>query len=472
MADFTPVFEKLPPQNVEAEVALLGSLLIDKEAIIKVADIVRPEDFYKNLHQIIYQAILDVWEQREPIDILSVTNRLEEKKQLDNIGGRSYLATLANSVPTASHISSYAQIVQKKSTLRKVIRASSEISQLAYHEDLDTINVLDKAEQKLFAISQKFLKRNFISLKDTLAAAFERMDELHKGTKAIRGIPTGFADLDNILAGLQPSELILLAARPSIGKSALALDIARHASIYHKIPVGIFSLEMSKDQVCDRMICAQANVNLWKVRTGNLSRKDSDGDFEKLGEAFGVLSEAPIFIDDSPTANITEIRTKARRLQAEQGLGLLLVDYLQLMEGNPLSRDGRVQEVSLISRSLKAIARELDIPVLAVSQLSRAPEARTPAIPKLADLRESGALEQDSDVVIFIYRKFMDRGIKNCPEHEKNIAEIHIGKHRHGPAGVTIRLYFDSNTASFRSLEKKLDMSNAETTKIESEEPF
>ncbi len=454
--EFEPVFERLPPQNIEAEEALLGSLLIDKEAIIKIVDTIKPQDFYKDVHQMIYQAMLEVWEEHEPIDILSVSNRLEEKNQLDTVGGRSHLASLANSVPTSSNASSYAQIVQKKSTLRRLIKSSTETIQMAYQEEEDTIKVLDKAEQKLFSISQKYLKQKFVPLKDTLSQSFERIDELHRGDKKMRGVPTGFTDLDNVLAGLQPSELIILAARPSIGKSALALDIARQAAVYHKISVGIFSLEMSKEHVSDRMVCAQANVNLWRLRTGRLSRKNDDGDFEKLGQSFGVLAEAPIFIDDSPLATPVEIRAKARRLQAEYGLGLLILDYLQLMDASNRTREGRVQEVSEISRSLKAVARELNIPVLAISQLSRAPEARTPAIPKLSDLRESGSLEQDSDVVMFIYRKSMDRGIKNCPEHERNIAEIYIGKHRHGPAGVMVPLYFDPETASFHNLERKM----------------
>jgi len=363
--NFEKDFGKLPPQNIEAEQALLGSLLIDKEAAIKVLDILQPDDFYKDIHQMIYKAMLEVWEKSEPIDILSVGNKLQEKKQLEKVRGRSYLASLAETIPSSSNIRSYAQIVKKKSTLRKLIRASTEIIEIAYKEEGETAEILDKSEQKLFSISQKNLKQQFISLKDTLGESFERIDELHKGEKVMRGVPTGFVDLDNILAGLHRSELIILAARPSIGKSSLSLDIARYAAVQHKIPVGIFSLEMSKEDVSDRIVCSQANVNLWKLRTGHLSRKDGDGDFEKLGQS------------DSPMATPLEIRTKARRLQAEHGLGLLILDYLQLMEGGPNSREGRVQEVSHISRSLKAIARELNIPVLALSQLSRASEART-----------------------------------------------------------------------------------------------
>lgn len=389
------IMEKIPPQNIEAEQAVLGSLLIDKDAIIRVADIIVSEDFYKDIHQIIYSAMLVVWERREPIDILSIANHLEEKKKLDLVGGRSYLASLANSVPTSSHISSYAQIVQKKSILRKAIQASTEIVRMAYEEETDALRVLDRAEQKLFDISQKFSRQNFTSLKDTLAGSFERLDELQKGDRSIRGISTGFTALDNVLAGLQKSELIILAARPSVGKSSLALDIARNAAVTYKVPVGIFSLEMSKEQISDRMICAESGVNLWQLRTGRLSKGKGDGDFKKLGKAIGFLAEAPIFIDDSATLTVAEIRAKARRLQFEHKIELLIVDYLQLMEGERV-KDGRVQEVSEISRALKAIARDLNIPVLALSQLSRAPEARTPAIPRLSDLRESGCLTGDT----------------------------------------------------------------------------
>lgn len=460
--------EKLPPQNIEAEEALLGSLLIDKEAIIKIADIIRPDDFYKDIHKIIFETMLEVYEHHEPIDILSIANRLEEKGQLDLIGGRSYLAELANTVPSATHVVSYAQIVQRKATLRNLIKASNEITKMCYDEADTVEKILDKSEQKLFAVSQRFLKQNFVPIQDILGDAFNRIEEIHRGEGRLRGLPTGFIDLDNVLAGLQQSDLIILAARPSVGKSALALDIARQIAVFHKIPVGIFSLEMSREQIVDRMICAQANVNLWKMRTGYLS-KENNGDFAKIGEAINILSQAPIFIDDSPMANVLEIRTKARRLQAEHGLGLIILDYLQLMEGGE-AVDNRVQEVSEISRGLKAIARELNIPVLAVSQLSRATEARTPAIPKLADLRESGSLEQDSDVVLFIYRKKMDRGIKICPPEEQAIAEIHVAKHRHGPAGVVVRLYFDEQTASFKNLQMNFEESLTGDQIIE--EPF
>ncbi len=448
--------KKLPPQNNEAEQALLGSLLIDKDAIISVADILESKDFYKDKHEKIYQAMLNLWKEGEPIDILSTANKLDEDEMLDKVGGRSYLASLSNMVPTSSHAKSYAEIVRKKSTLRRLISSSTDIIQMAYKtEGGNTVDILDQAEEKLFSVSKKFLKQNFVCIKETLDKAFERMDKLDNGEQQIRGVPTGFKELDDAMAGLQPSELVLLAARPSIGKSALALDMARHAAVESGVPVGIFSLEMSKEQITDRMICANSGVNLWKMRTGNISHNDDSSDFEKLGEAFDKLSKAPVYIDDSPLLNLIELKTKARRLQSEHGLGLLVVDYLQLMSSGSDNRSGRVEEVSEISRGLKGVARELNIPVLALSQLSRSPEMRTPAIPKLSDLRSSGSLEQDADVVMFIYRKSRDKGIKKIPPEEKNIAEVHIGKHRHGPAGVKFLLYFDESIASFKDLDKK-----------------
>ena len=447
---------KLPPQNLEAEQSFLGSLLIDKDAMYKIIDIISPEEFYKDSHRLLYEAMRDLFAKREPIDILSLTNLLEERKHLEMIGGRTYLAHLSNLVPTSSHVVSYAKIISKKAALRRLITASSEIAELGYHEEEDIEKSLDTAESKIFAVSQKFLHHVFVAIKDILSDVFERVDELHKQRGKLRGISTGFPDLDNILAGLQKSDLIILAARPSLGKTTLALDIARHAAVKEKIPVGIFSLEMSKDQLADKLICAEGGIDLWKMRTGHLSEREEDNDFTRLSHAMGILAEAPIYIDDSATSNVMEIRAKSRRLQAEKGLGLIIVDYLQLMESRERI-ENRVQEVADITRNLKAIARELSVPVLALSQLSRATEARIPAIPKLSDLRESGSIEQDSDVVMFIYRKAMDRGLKKelSPE-EKGIAEIHIAKHRNGPTGV-VHLYFDEKKVSFRSLEKKLD---------------
>jgi replicative DNA helicase len=385
---------KLPPQNIESEQSVLGSLLIDKEAITKIVNIISPDDFYKDAHRLIFNGMIELYGRHEPIDILSLASLLTDKKQLDDIGGKTYLANLANTVPTASNIVSYAEIVQKKSTLRRLIKAASEITALGYHENSEIDALLDESEQKLFNISQRFLKEEFIPIKNVLHEAFDRIDELHKGAGKIRGLATGFTDLDKLLAGLQKSDLVILAARPSVGKTSLALDIARQAAVREKKSVGIFSLEMSKEQLVDRLLCAEAGVSLWKMRTGNLSDRQSDDDFPRIGQAMGVLSEAQIFIDDSATANVMEIRTKARRLKLEYGLDLMIVDYLQLMEGRSNYGDNRVQEVAEITRALKAIARELDIPVIALSQLSRAVEQSKPAIPKLSHLRESGSMNR------------------------------------------------------------------------------
>lgn len=447
---------KLPPQNLEAEQSVLGSLLIDKEAITKIVGIVSPEDFYKNSHGKIYEAMIDLYDKHEPIDILSLSNILTERKQIEDLGGKTYLASLANAVPTASNVVTYAEIVQKKSTLRKLIKAASDITSMGYDETEDIDKLLDEAEQKLFSISQKYLREDFIPIKSVLHDTFDRIDELHKGTGKIRGIPTGFADLDRLLAGLQKSDLIILASRPSVGKTTLALDMARHVAIKEKKAVGIFSLEMSKEQVVDRLLCAEANVSLWKMRTGKLSDRQADDDFPRIGQAMGVLSEAKIFIDDSATANIMEIRTKARRLKLEYGLDLMIVDYLQLMEGRSRHGDNRVQEVAEITRSLKAIARELDIPVLGISQLSRAAEQAKPAIPKLSHLRESGSIEQDADVVMFIYRKAVDRNYRldDIAPEDRNKAEIHIAKHRNGPTGQ-VNLYFNEEAVRFESSAKE-----------------
>ncbi|MFH1866593.1 MAG: replicative DNA helicase [Patescibacteria group bacterium] len=447
------LIEKLPPQNLEAEASTLGSLLIDKDAIVKIADLIDPTDFYKDINGQIFQSMMELYEERTPIDVLSLGSKLQEKGILEAIGGHTYLTELTNIVPTASNVAHYAKIVQRKSTLRKLLRSASEITSIAYQESDDVEEVLDKAESKLFSVSQKFYKQIFIPIKEVLTDAFDRIDDLHKEGGKLRGISTGFTDLDNLLAGLQKSDFIVLAARPSVGKTTLALDIARHVAIKNKIAVGIFSLEMSKEQLVDRLLCSEANVDLWRMRTGKLS--DKEDDFPRIGHAMGVLSEAPIFIDDSATANVMEIRTKARRLQSEHGVGLLLIDYLQLLEGR--NTDNRVQEVSEITRGLKALARELNVPVLAMSQLARAVEMNKPAIPKLSHLRESGSIEQDADVVLFIYRKAADRNyqLDDIPEEQRHLAEIHIAKHRNGPTGL-VRLFFDENKVTFRSLEKNV----------------
>jgi replicative DNA helicase len=445
--------EKIPPHSNEAEQSFLGALLLDKDAIIKVGDQVMPDDFYRDVHRMIYEAMLDLYKKREPIDLLSLATRLEERKQLETVGGRAYLISLSNAVPTAAHVNHYAEIIVRKATLRKLISAAAEISGMGFDENDEVAKTLDTAEQKLFAISQKHTKQSFVPMQSVLESAFDRIDELHREKGKLRGIPTGFHELDQLLGGLQRSDLVVLAARPSVGKTSLAMDIARHAAVHAKVPVGVISLEMSKEQLVDRMICSEANVDLWRMRTGRLSEQGSD-DFARIGHALGVLSEAPIWIDDSPTSSILEIRTKARRLQMEHGLGLIIVDYLQLMESKTRI-ENRVLEISEITRSLKGLARELNVPVLALSQLSRAVEMAKPAIPKLAHLRESGSIEQDADVVMFIYRKSADRNyrIEDIPMEERNIAELHIAKHRNGPTGM-VRVFFDDARVSFKNLDR------------------
>jgi replicative DNA helicase len=451
--------ERVVPQNLEAEQSLLGALLIEKDAMLRVADMVRTEDFYRQAHAEIFQAILDLFEKKEPVDLLSLGNKLGEKGKLESVGGRAYLIELTTVVPTAAHIVHYAGIVQKKATLRRLLSVSSEITSLAFDENEDVNEVLDRAEQKLFGVSQNYLKTNFTPIKDALDTAFERIDELHRERGKLRGIPTGFTELDNLLGGLQKSDLVILAARPSVGKTSLAMDIARQSAVKYKVPVGIFSLEMSKEQLVDRMICAEAGVDLWKMRTGKLNDNgDQSSDFARIGHALGNLSEAPIYIDDTASLTITEIRTKARRLQMDRGLGLIVIDYLQLMEsrsGNKNS-DNRVNEVSEITRALKGLARELSIPVLALSQLSRTTEASKPAIPKLSHLRESGSIEQDADIVMFIYRKAADKNYRldEIPLDERYLAEVHIAKHRNGPVGQ-VNLFFDEARASFRNLDRR-----------------
>lgn len=449
--------ERLTPQNLEAEQSFLGSLLLDKDAMIKVADLLTSEDFYSDKYRRVYEAMIDLYRRNEPIDLLSLGNRLTERGELEQIGGRAELISLANAVPTASHVVHYGEIIQKKATLRRLLQAAGHITALGYEGAEDVQTVMDEAERTLFNVSQRFMKRSFTAIRDVLTDAFDRIDELHREKGKLRGISTGYPDLDQLLGGLQKSDLIILAARPACGKSSFALDLVRHAAVKSKVPVGLFSLEMSKEQLVDRMICAEANVDLWKMRTGKLSEDPGNDDFSRIGHALGILSEAPIYIDDTANANIMEIRTKCRRLQMEHGLGMIVIDYLQLMESR--SRGGgesnRTQEVAEITRGLKSIARELNVPVIALSQLSRSVELQKPAIPRLAHLRESGSIEQDADIVMFIYRKAADRNYRpeDLSPEEQNLAEIHIAKHRNGPVGV-VKLFFDAARTSFQSLQK------------------
>lgn len=444
----------MPPNDLEAEKSVLGALMLDSNAMSVVVDIIKTEDFYDQKHSTIYNTMLDLYEKREPIDVLSVSSRLKEKKSLKQAGNSAYLADLVNAVASTSNVKHYAEIVRKKKILRDLIESSSHISHLGYNEEEDIEDVLDEAERRIFSIARYSVKQKFQTVKSALAEAWERIDRLHKSGDEIRGISTGFSGLDNILAGFQKSDLIILAARPSMGKTALALDIARNVAKKGRA-VGIFSLEMSSQQLVDRLLAAEAKIDSWKLRTGRLSR---DEDFAKISMALDTLSQSPIFIDDEPSKNIMQMRAMARRLQsdhAEQGgLGLLIVDYLQLIA--PRQRvENIVQQMTEISRSLKALAKELDVPILALSQLSRAVESRHDKRPKLHDLRDSGSIEQDADVVMFIYRE--DRYKTNEEEQNMNAAlseaEILIEKHRNGPIGK-VKLHFHPQKITFTSIEK------------------
>lgn len=437
---------RIPPQNLEAEAALLGSIMQKPDAMYEILDLVSADSFYSDKHRLVFASMLDLFKKSSPIDLLSVSARLKEKNQLDQIGGSSFLAELVQVVPTASNVKYYAEIVQKKYMMRRLIQAAENISSLGYEEQTDLEEILDKAEKSIFDVTNFTSIHKFAELKDELTEAWERLDKLHNEKDGLRGVSTGFAEIDAKLAGFQKSDLIILAARPSMGKTSLALDIARQTAIKQNTPVGIFSLEMSSQQLVDRMLAAQSNVDAWKLRTGRLSRED---EFESIRHSLDALSKAPIFIDDQPGNNILKMRSIARRLKTEKGLKLLVVDYLQLMVPTSLkANDNLVQQVTEVSRSLKNLARELDIPVLALSQLSRAVEQRG-GRPRLSDLRDSGSIEQDADVVMFIHRedKYKDESEKT------NIAEILIEKHRNGETGK-IELFFNEKKATFESMSK------------------
>jgi len=407
---------KIPPHNEEAEICILGAILIDKDAIINVAEFLRAEHFYNPNNGSIYQALLDLYEERQPIDLITLKEKLKSSRLLSKVGGSSYLTELINAVPTAAHIEQYAKIVKDDYIKRELISSAGKIAEGAFDESKKAAEILDMAEQAVFGLSQKHLKQGFIPVKDVLAESFDRLDELHKQVGSLRGVPTGFKDLDNTLAGMQDSNLIILAARPGIGKTAFALNIAQYVSVKENLPVGFFSLEMSKEELIDRLLVSQADIDAWRLKTGRLDEED----FTKLSEAMGILAEAPLYIDDTPALSILEMRTKSRRLMAEHNLRLLIVDYLQLMK-SVKERESRVWEVSEISQGLKNLARELKVPVLAISQLSRAVEQRGRKRPQLADLRESGAIEQDADVVMFLWReKFedMEKGELEATKHQ------------------------------------------------------
>lgn len=447
----------VPPQNLEAEASVLGSILLEGTLMESVADQLTPGDFYRQAHGKIYQAMLDLFSENEPVDALTISNKLEEQKELESTGGAAYLAELSGGVPSTANFTTYIAIVSKKSTLRRLVSASREIGELAMGEDDEVTNIVDAAEKRLFQVAQQFNSVAFEPLKDVLSASFDRIDELHKDKGKMRGVPTGFRGLDSKLAGMQASDLLILAARPSMGKTALALNIARNAAVQSRVAVGIFSLEMSKEQLVDRLLVREAGVDGWKLRTGHLAERD----FPKLAEAMDSLAGAKIFVDDAPSLTVMEMRARARRLQAESGLDLLIVDYLQLMEGSARMRnsDNRVQEVSEISRSLKALARELKIPVLALSQLSRAAEQHgSKNVPQLSHLRDSGSIEQDADVVMMIYRD----DYYNQDSDKTNIAEIHIKKHRNGPTGET-DLYFHAEQQKFTDLKREPSVQQSTT---------
>ena len=438
---------KVPPHDEEAERAVLGSLMIDARAITKVADVLRASDFYAGSHQKIFQAAVDLFAKNEPIDIVSVTNILNAKHELESVGGSAYLADLINVVPSSAHIAHYAKIIKEKKIMRDLIAVSADITESVFDGSQPAANVLDAIEQKIFSLTNQSNDKNFIHIKEELASAYERIEKLHQGGGALRGVTTGFEGLDKYLSGMQKSDLIILGARPSLGKTTLALNITRAAAVRDKVPVGIFSLEMSKEQIVDRLIAAEAQVPLWRLRTGRL---DMATDFELIQGALDRLSQIPIYIDDSPSPNIIQIRSIARRLQAEHGLGLVVIDYVQLIQ--PLSNsDNVVQQFTEISHGLKALARELNVPVLAISQLNRAVDAREIKVPRLSDLRETGSWEQDADVVMFIYRK--DRDKLEPSLEEENSASIIIAKHRNGPIG-TVDVKFDPEKVIFKEIDK------------------
>lgn len=444
---------RIPPQSIEAEMALLGSVMLRPESIYEVIDVITPRSFYAEKHALIFETMLELFSKRQPIDLLSLSSRLKEKKLLDQIGGSSYLTELVNTVPSSANIKHYAEIVEKKYIMRRLIEASEFISTISFEEAHDIEELLDKAEKKIYDITSSGSAGAFTEIKNELSEAWERLDKLHNSKGELRGVPTGFPELDHKLAGFQKSDLIILAARPSMGKTSLALDIARQTAVNHQTPVGIFSLEMSAQQLVDRMLAAQSNVDAWKLRTGKLSREE---DFASIRQSLDQLSQAPIFIDDQPANNIMKMRSVARRLKSEKGLGLIIVDYLQLMvPTHSRSNDNMVQQVTEISRSLKNMARELNIPVVALSQLSRA-AAQSGEKPKLHHLRDSGSIEQDADVVMFIHRedKFKEESEKT------NVAEILIEKHRNGETGK-IELYFNEKKATFQSIDRSR-MSGAE----------
>ena len=439
------MIDRLPPQSLEAEQSVLGAILIDRDAIVEVAEFLRPADFYRQANGKIFEAVLELFERREPIDIVTVSEALERSNELEGVGGRAYLSSLSNSTPTAVHAVQYARIVERKAVLRNLIGAAGRIAGIGYEDPAEIQEAIDRAEAELFAVSQKRIDVGFAKLDTLLHSAYDRLDYLHAHRGEISGVRTGFTDLDALTTGLQKSDLIILAARPSVGKTSFALNIAEHAAVKERKTVGVFSLEMSKEQLVLRLLSSVANIDSQRLRSGFLEELD----FARIAPAMNSLSEAPVFIDDTPNISAMELRTKARRLQAEAGLDLVVVDYLQLMQATTTNRDAnRVQEVSEISRGLKALARELRVPVIALSQLSRQPEMRNEKEPRLSDLRESGAIEQDADLVMFLWRE-QERGADD-QDTAGEVINLKLAKHRNGPTGQ-VQLWFKKAQTRFVS---------------------
>ncbi len=436
--------QKLPPQSIESEQSVLGSILIDNDVIHKVVEILSPQDFYKENHQKIYEAMLSLYERGEPLDLITLSDELKRNKVLDKVGGVAYLVQLTEAVPTSANVLNYARIVKEKSLLRNLISAATEIISECYREEEEIEDLLDRAEQLIFSISEFRVKPSFYPIKDVLKETFKIIERLYERKELVTGVPSGFKDLDRLTSGFQPSDLIIVAGRPSMGKTAFCLNIAQYAAIHARVPTAIFSMEMSKEQVAMRMLCSEAKVNASKVRSGFLS----EAELQRLTLAASILSDSPLVIDDTPALSVLELRAKARRLKREIALGLVIIDYLQLMRGRS-STERREQEISEISRSLKALAKELQIPVIAISQLSRRAEDRPGRRPQLADLRESGAIEQDADLILFIYRD----EVYNPNSPKKGIAEIIIGKQRNGPTG-TVELAYVPELTAFKDLWK------------------
>jgi len=436
--------EKIPPQNLDAEQSVLGAMLIDQEAVVKTVEVLQPHDFYRDANGRVFEAIVNLFGRGEPVDLITLSEELRQTGMLDQVGGISYVAGLANSVPTSANVEHYARIVEEKSLLRRLINVSTRIAQMGFEGEEEVEDLLDRAEQMVFEVAQRKTHSSFVSFKTVLMQTFDQIEFLYRNKGEATGVPSGFSELDKMTSGFQPSDLIILAARPSMGKTAFCLNIAQNAAVRKKLPVAIFSLEMSREQLVTRILCGEAMVDQQKVRTGQLT----DEDWQKLSHAAAPLAQAPLFIDDSPGISVVEMRAKCRRLKAEQGLSMIVIDYIQLMQGGRRT-ENRQQEISEISRSLKSLARELQVPVIALSQLSRAVEQRQDKRPIMSDLRESGSLEQDADLVMFIYRD----EYYNPDTDRRSRADIIISKQRNGPVG-SVELGFFQEFTKFVTLDR------------------